>query len=124
MKAGRGLSGVLAAAACGLLAGCLGGAVGPDRTAALSPAPYPNINEAPATPAGHLMTPDEAAAEAARVRSLGETARARAGGTAAVAAMSRSAAALQSRGAAQAAAAKAELACRVAPGQPKPRGCP
>lgn len=118
----RSLWRVLAVAAlAGVLSGCLGAGVGSGRQAASA---YPNINEVPPLPTGHLMSAEEAAAETARVASLGERARVAAGGPGTAAAMGRSAAALQSKGAAQTAAARADLACRVPAGQPKPKGCP
>lgn len=114
---------ILPALLAATLAGCLGTGLGTERASVQSAAAFPNINEVPPLPDGHLMSPEEAAAEAARLRSLGDRARL-AGDTATADAMGRSAAALQRRGAAQAAAARADLACRVPAGQPKPRGCP
>ncbi len=110
---------VLASCLAGCLSNGLATAPGPTSVAA-----YPNINEAPTLPTSHLLSADEAEAEAARLRSVGQTSRRVAGGTSTGAAMAQNGAVLQRKGAAQTAAASADLACRVAAGQPKPKGCP
>ena len=114
---------VLPVALASGLAGCFNDGLG-TSPGAVAVAAYPNINQAPPLPSGHLLSADEAAAEAARLRSIGQASQRSVGGSATADAMARNGLALQRKGAAQTAAAKADLACRVPAGQAKPRGCP